>query len=160
MKRLVAACFVVPFFLAACSSGDSGGGPKRETAPTADWLVAGSAASCVESFSVENLAGRSWAFDGTITNVVPPKDPESEKPEDVVTEVTFAVDRWYKGGTGTTVTVLTYNSPGSVTSIGDIDPSIGARILASGEDVYLWGCGFSMVYTEENAQVFGQAFGE
>lgn len=107
-----------------------------------------------------NLAGRSWAFDGTITEVVPPKDPESEKPEDIVTEVTFAVNHWYKGGSGEAVTVLTYNSPGSVASTEDVDPSIGARILASGEDVYLWGCGFSMAYTEENAQLFGQAFEE
>lgn len=160
MKRSVAAFFVVPLVLAACSSGDSGDGPGRETAPRADWLLTGSAASCVEQFSVENLARRSWAFDGTITQVVPPKDPHGEKPEDIVTKVTFMVNRWYEGGQGETVTVLTYNSPGSVTSTANVDPSIGARILASGEDVYVWGCGFSMVYTEENAELFERAFGQ
>lgn len=53
-------------------------------------------------------------------------------------------------------TVKSYSRPSAVGSDGGPDPSIGARILASGEDVYL---GFSMPYTEENAQIFARAFG-
>jgi hypothetical protein len=56
---------------------------------------------CVEPFSVENLARRAFAFDGTITDITVPGDSE------LPTEVTFAVDRWYKGGEGSAITVKT-----------------------------------------------------
>ena len=155
VRTLVATMAAV--VLAGCAEGGSDSG-SRGPAPRADWLLAEEGASCVEEFTVENLAGRSWAFDGTITEVVPPRDPEGAKPADIVTHVTFEVNRWYKGGSGASVTVLTYASPGSVTSADDVDPSLGARILASGEDRYLWGCGFSMLYTKESARLFEEAF--
>jgi hypothetical protein len=126
----------------------------------ASWLTGNGTTqgSCVEQFSVDALASRSWAFDGTITEVVPAKDLESGAPEDIVTSVTFRVDRWYKGGSGDTVTVKTYNIPGVQASNEGPDPSVGARILASGEDDYIWGCGFSKPFSEENAGLFAQAF--
>lgn len=134
-------------------------GPVRARS-NASWLTGNGTTmgSCVEQFSAETLASRSWAFDGTITEVVRPIDPHSGAPEDILTSVTFRVDHWYKGGSGDTVTVKTYNTPGSQTSNGDPDPSIGARILASGEDDYIWGCGFSKPFNDENASVFAQAF--
>ena len=127
----------------------------------ASWLTDGSSStlSCVEEFTPENLARRSWAFDGTIIEVVPPVDLESPNPDEQVTLVTFRVTRWYTGGSDETVTVKTSNVPGGVTMNGDADPSIGARLLASGEAEYLWGCGFTMPYTEQDAAVFAAAFG-
>ena len=127
----------------------------------ASWLTDGSSStlSCVEEYTPENLARRSWAFDGTIVEVVPPVDLESPNPDDQVTSVTFRVNNWYTGGSGESVTVKTSNVPGGVTMNGDADPSIGARLLASGEDEYLWGCGFTMPYTEQDAAVFAAAFG-
>jgi hypothetical protein len=114
----------------------------------------------VEPFSVENLAGRDFAFDGTITDIVPPGDAESEE-EAGATEVTFQVHRWYKGGTGETVTVKTYEQPGVVTSMeGSLDLTVGTRLLASGDDVFLWSCGFTLRYTPANAQLFARAFGQ
>jgi len=127
----------------------------------ASWLTDGSSStlSCVEEYTPENLARRSWAFDGTIVEVVPPVDLESPNPDDQVTSVTFRVNNWYAGGSGESVTVKTSNVPGGVTMNGDADPSIGARLLASGEDEYLWGCGFTMPYTEQDAAVFAAVFG-
>ncbi len=114
-------------------------GPDRAQAD-ASWLTwSGVGASCVERFSVKALASRSWAFDGTIVDVVLPRDPES-------------------GGPGDTITVKTYSRPGELTSNEDVDGSVGARILAAGEDDFIWGgCGFSKPHTAENAALFATA---
>lgn len=157
VRTLVATMAAV--VLAGCAEGVSDGG-GRGPAPRADWLVEDNAARCVEEFSVENLGRRSWAFDGTVSDVIPPRDPEGNSPEDIVTRVTFSVNRWYKGGHSDTITVLTYHAPGVVSSVDNVDAAMGARILASGEDEYLWACGFSMPYTRENARLFRRAFGE
>jgi hypothetical protein len=141
--------------LAACANAprDFPRGPEER--PKASWPLDSANSSCVEQFSEDTLASRSWAFDGTIERVVVPEDPESQAP----TEVVFTVNRWYKGGSGSTITVKTYSRPGSVDSADGPDPSIGARVLASGEDVYLWSCGFSVPYTTENAVLFARVFG-
>lgn len=115
--------------------------------------------SCVEQFSLEALARRDFAFDGTVREVIPPQNPEAEGPA-AAGEVVFEVHRWYKGGAADSITLRTYELPGVITSIeGSLDLSIGSRLLASGDDVYLWSCGFSMPYTEGNAQLFEEAFG-
>ena len=82
---------VFTLLLVGCSSGGAGNGGKGDAAGAASWLTGGAAAKCVEQFSVGNLAGRSWAFDGSIKEVVPPRDLESGKPEDIQTTVTFDV---------------------------------------------------------------------
>jgi hypothetical protein len=135
------------------------GGPSGDVpGPTA--RGDGAAARCVERFSVETLAARDFAFDGTMAEVIPPGNAEAEGPA-AATEVIFEVHRWYKGGSGDTVTVKTYEQPGVVSSIeGSLDLTVGTRLLASGDDVFLWSCGFSLPYTEANAQLFAQAFGE
>jgi hypothetical protein len=115
--------------------------------------------SCVEQFSVETLARRDFAFDGTITEVLPPEDPEAQGPA-AATEVVFDVHRWYKGGVGDSITLKTYELPGAISSMeGSLDLSVGSRLLASGDDVFLWSCGFSMPYSEANAQIYQEAFG-
>ena len=166
MKRVAFALVAVSIVSVACGGPDPvnhtdapAPGSTAPRSPNADWLVGkASAASCVEQFSVKSLAKRSWAFDGTVTDVVPPRDEDSEEPEDIVTHVIFRVNRWFTGGQGETFTALTYDSPGSVSSAEGVDTAIGARILASGEDRYLWACGFSKVYTSKNARLFEQAF--
>lgn len=151
IAAVVAAGTVSAVVLTGGPSGDGPGPTDRGD---------GAAASCVEPFSVETLAARGFAFDGTITKVIQPEDPEAEGPA-AATEVIFEVHRWYKGGSGDTATVKTYEQPGVVSSIeGSVDLTVGTRLLASGDDVFLWSCGFSMPYTEANAQLFAQAFGE
>jgi hypothetical protein len=57
--------------------------------------------------------------------------------------------------------VKTYEQPGVISSIeASLDLTADTRLLASGDDVFLWSCGFSMPYTEANARLFAQAFGE
>ena len=147
--------FIVLLVLAACSSPQRSGPATGNPASRADWLLDDATASCVEQVGQETLAHRSWAFDGTIERVTVPDDAESQSP----TEVVFTVHHWYKGGSGPTSTVKTYTRPGSIGSDGGPDPSVGARILASGDDVYVWSCGFSVPYTDENAQMFTRVFG-
>jgi hypothetical protein len=141
--------------LAACSSPQRDGSGTSSPAPSAGWLFKEGTARCVEAVAEKTLARRSWAFDGTIERVIVPSDPEDQAP----TEVVFTVHRWFKGGSGAKATVKTYSRPDAVGSDGGPDPSIGARILASGVDVYLWSCGFSMPYSDENAQMFTRVFG-
>ncbi len=90
-------------------------------------------------------------------SVTPPANPESEDPNDQATFVEFEVSRWYTGGSGATVIVKTYGTPRERVLH---DLSVGARGLASGEDEYLWGCGFSMPFSEDNARLFDRAFGQ
>jgi hypothetical protein len=134
------------------------GGPSADVPGPTD--AGGSvAARCVEQFSFATLAARDFAFDGTITEVTPAENPEAEGA--AATEVTFQVHRWYKGGSGDTVTLKTYEQPGVVSSIEEsLDLTVGTRLLASGDDVFLWSCGFSMPYTAADARLFAQAFGE
>ncbi|MGH2572330.1 MAG: hypothetical protein ACRDGU_02390 [Actinomycetota bacterium] len=155
---LVAATLVV-VAAGAVSAVVLTGGPSADVSGPTD-RGGGAAASCVEQFSVDTLALRDFAFDGAISEVVPPANPEAEGPA-AATEVIFEVHRWYKGGSGDTATVKTYEQPGVISSVeGSLDLTVGTRLLASGDDVFLWSCGFSMPYTEANARLFAQAFGE
>ncbi|HYT80028.1 MAG TPA: hypothetical protein VEQ37_12390 [Actinomycetota bacterium] len=137
-------------FLVARSSGNLRG-PLGVNPPTST-QPPNSLGSCVEPVSVENLAHLDFAFDGTIRDIAVPED--SERP----TEVTFQVHRWYTRDRGSRVTVQTYERPGTVTSAGGPELAVGARLLASGDDVFLWGCGFTLPYTEANAELFDSAF--
>jgi hypothetical protein len=120
--------------------------------------IGGGMASCVEQFSVENLRKRAFAFDGVIRSISVP-ERESDQP----TLVTFEVTHWYKGGSGDGAELKTYERPGAITSasLGQHDPvqlQEGQRVLGSGEDDFLWSCGFSMLYTQNNAELFRAAF--
>lgn len=137
-------------------TGGPSDGPSGSTDGRGGGTVLG---SCAEPFSVESLAARGFAFDGTITEVVPPADPEAVGPA-AAAEVVFEVHRWYAGGGGDTITLKTYELPGVISSVeGSLDLSVGSRLLASGDDVFLWSCGFSMPWTEASAQLFEDAFG-
>jgi hypothetical protein len=108
--------------------------------------------SCAFEFSPENLAERQFAFDGSVAEI---EEPEAL---DAPYEVVFEVTRWYAGGEGTTVTVKTYDVSGTSLA-GDLGLEEGQRILASGDDGFLWGCGFSMPYSDQDAGVFQDVFG-
>jgi len=118
----------------------------------------GSAASCVETYSLSRLGGRDFAFDGTVTAIEEPP-LESNEP----TLVTFAVSHWYKGGSGDQVQLKTYDRPGTISSVSIGEESgahleVGERILASGDEDFLWDCGFSMLYSAHNEAIFKAAF--
>lgn len=116
-------------------------------------LRSGLAAKCVEGYSPVAVAKRSFAFDGTITTIGPAR---SNRPGVALplAGVTFRVNKWFRGGTLSTVTIdmeapdITAEDP--LPSYG-----IGTRLLVSGEPRWggapldaaiAWSCGFTRYY--------------
>lgn len=94
----------------------------------------GGAASCVEFYSLESLANRDAAFDGTVESV----DGDT---------VTFTVNRWYRGGEGEATTRRGALVLGGFTSAGpgvSIEP--GSHLLVAGDEDFAWGCGFTQPF--------------
>jgi hypothetical protein len=118
--------------------------PQRP-GPDASWLLGETQVRCVEQYSPSTLQNRSWAFEGVITAAEGPADPTGEDPGQGTSTVTFDVDRWFWGGPGEQISLRTYASPSSV---GDVDDSVGAHLLVSGEEDFLWSCGFTKPFTE------------
>ena len=89
---------------------------------------------CVEAYSLETLANRTIAFDGTV---------ESMSGDDV----TFTIHTPYRGVSGANVTLTAQGMNG--TSIIAVDGAlfeVGKRYLVSGDERFAWGCGFSQPY--------------
>lgn len=103
--------------------------------------------SCVESYTLNNLSRRAFAFDGTIERITAASPTAGPVLPEYVS-ATFVVNEWFRGGSDTRVTIT---MPGS----GDrFDPTlvyeIGSRLLVSGEprwggepldDPVAWSCG-------------------
>ena len=122
----------------------SGGGGSSTTATpdvagTQDTeLGGGFAALCVELYSPETLRNRQFAFDGTVESISG-------------TNATFSVNRAYKGDVGDTIT-LEAGGMLAITSVNEEGTlEVGGRYLVSGDDTFLWTCGFSQPYSEELA---------
>jgi hypothetical protein len=132
-------------------------GPRAvATDPTTNPAVVGPGQGrCVEGFTPKTLAEREIAFDGTVVATGP-----GEYNGNRLTEVTFEVNRWFKGGDRPLVTLMTYSTPGAVTSVGGGLPlEKGSRLLVSGDGGFIWECGgFSQPYSEAGARLFAQAF--
>jgi hypothetical protein len=142
LAAAVAAVAIVAAIGLVVSSAD------RDTeAPRADasWLVAQGIGSCVEQYSVGTLAERGYAFEGVITDVAGPSDPSSPDPADPTTTVTFEVVRWFWGGSGPSAERRTYSL---ASSAGELDASIGARLLVAGDEDFIWSCGFTQPATD------------
>jgi hypothetical protein len=158
-RRVFAVAAIAVVGLAACSdggetfSGSTGGTAADElTDPIVAEDGSSGLGSCAFEFSPDTLAERQFAFDGTVSDIVEPVA------EDAPYDVVFDVTHWYAGGDGSIVTVQTYDVSGSSLA-GDLGLEEGERILASGDDGYLWGCGFSVPYSDQDAGVFEGAFG-
>ena len=117
------------------------------------------AASCAFEYSPSTLAARSWAFDGTLESVGTVVDSQLGE----VASATFKVNRWYKGGSGDTVTVLYESGP-----ISEFAPEAGsgARLLVAGEPRWggqpldgpvAWGCGFTQSWSQDAADTWAAA---
>lgn len=89
---------------------------------------------CVEAYSLENLARRTIAFDGTVSSISGD-------------EVTFAVNSAYRGVTGSSITLTAQGMGGtSIVSVDSPAFEVGGRYLVSGEEHFAWGCGFTQPY--------------
>jgi hypothetical protein len=139
--------------------------PSRTgTSPAPRGAVFGSAAmSCVEDYSLRNLAARRFAFDGEIVSIGPSAIPDD--PTDTYLLVTFRVNHWYRGGAGEWITVAMM-SPDANMEAADTY-RVGSRLLVTGEDraggelltnPIVWGCGFTRWYGEADAADWASVF--
>ncbi|WP_020389272.1 hypothetical protein [Kribbella catacumbae] len=93
-------------------------------------LNPGQSTSCVESYTLTNLAHRTFAFDGTVESITPVAEPPDARFGRA--EATFVVNQWFRGGAGARVTVI---MPGSGDwPKNDLTYRAGTRLLVSGEN--------------------------
>ena len=108
----------------------------------------GTMASCIV-FSEEQLARAPIAFDGTVTSI------EGDS-------VTLAVEHWYRGGDGDSVTVHAPDLAGAQALVGAVGFEEGGRYLVSADDVsgeiVPAVCGFTVTYSDDMAETFERAF--
>jgi hypothetical protein len=89
---------------------------------------------CVETYSVETLDDRDFAFDGTVSLI----DGDS---------VTFAINDAFWGDLAESITLEAAGMTGtSVTSADGPALIPGERYLVAGDDQFVWGCGFTQPY--------------
>ncbi len=130
--------------------------------------------SCAELYSLETLARRGIAFDGTVTAVELRDDPVMGGEEMKTPWVTFKVNRWYCGGERNTYSMWAYISPiagedGTTMMYSDgVRASEGIRLLVAGEqrdagphpeEGIAWSCGFTQPYSPEAATEWEAALG-
>lgn len=114
-------------------------GGANEPAPIAaddPNTASGSMLMCVEIYSLETLAAREVAFDGTLTSI----DGDL---------MTFEVNEAFRGVEGDTVTI----GGGGVVAgdpalVGGPALQVGDRALVAGDAEFAWGCGFTQAYDE------------
>lgn len=165
--------------LSACGSGESESteSPQSvdatagETASSARAgnesgpLPDGGAASCIESYSLETLRNRDFAFDGTVVGMGPSVSDRGDEGDLNLAGITFEVREWFVGGDADEVTV-DLQTVGEGTAEEDLPFRVGTRLLMSGEPRWggapldspiAWGCGFSRYYDEETAKAWRES---
>ena len=125
-------------------------------------------ASCVESYDVgASVAGRAFAFDGTVA-AIGPASTDREGLDSGLVGVRFEVNEWFAGGNPDTV-VVDLTQP-DLPGLDEVPPAygVGTRLLVSGEprwggapldDPIAWGCGFTRYYDEATAGSWRAEFG-
>lgn len=169
MKRALAPAALL-WLLTACGDGASLSEVAAPASPTPSAAVIAasdgrtgpisddSRASCVQMYSAAALPQRAFAFDGTVTGIGTGSTNKRDMGHLDTVAVTFAVNEWFKGGFGSTVTV-DLMSPGSHSPDGE-PPAYeeGTRMLVSGEprwggepleDPIAWTCGGWTRYYEQ-----------
>ena len=95
------------------------------------------------AFSLDELAMRDFAFDGTVTAV------DGDR-------VTFTVNSSFIGDASGSVT-LTAPDTSQTALEGGIPLEQGGRYLVSGDDGIVWGCGFTQAYSDAAAAEWASA---
>jgi len=91
-------------------------------------------AACVETYSLDSLGRRSFAFDGAVSAI----DGD---------EVTFDVNEAFRGVGSDPITLITTGMTGSVvSSVGGPTLMPGGRYLVAGDDRFAWACGFTQYF--------------
>lgn len=105
----------------------------------------GASARCVEQYGLDTLGNREVAFAGTIESI----DGD---------DATFAVDDWYRGGDGETVTLAGAGVLTGRTSVSDAAFAPGDRVLVAGDGGFAWPCGFTQAYDDAVAEDWAEVF--
>ncbi|TYP83824.1 hypothetical protein [Blastococcus xanthinilyticus] len=119
--------------------------------------------SCALEYGPAAVGRLDFAFAGAVVDIGPAVTTRSGlpgPPEDLV-GVTFAVEEWFSGGSGDTVTVdlpAPYDPASGSSTPGPVY-GVGSRLLVSGADRWegpprepiAWLCGFTRYYDEETA---------
>ncbi len=164
------------FALSACAidsdsdliSGSDTSGMDDPTDERAGPLPDGGGGSCVESYSTDTLADRSFAFDGIVLATGSSVSEEGDESDLELPSATFEVREWYVGGTDDQVTVdMQTVTPSPEVPEPAVAYGIGSRLLISGEPRWggssldapiAWGCEFSRYYDEKTATTWRQTF--
>jgi len=126
------------------SIGSPGAGPGVVPDPSGPPAIA----SCVEQFSLESLARRDFAFDGTVVSI------NGEN-------VTFRVDEAFRGLAAGDVTLTATGMTGTaISSAGGPNLVVSGRYLVAGSDRFVWACGFTQDYDASVAATWRQALGD
>jgi hypothetical protein len=161
----VAAVAAGSVLLPTPSDAPAGNGSANVAADRHGALPDSRNADCAFTGSPAEVAARPMSFDGTVTAVGAPIT-DQPTPEDGYLPVTFAVNEWFRGGAGTSVTVAMRPplAPGEVA--GEPRPSygVGTRLLVSGEQgapalggMLANGCGFTRYYDQQTATAWRNA---
>jgi len=104
----------------------------------------GGAAGICLAYSVEELANRDFAFDGTLTAI----DGD---------QATFTVNESFIGELAGSVTLTAPVSSEDISFEGGTELVPGERYLVSGDDGIVWGCGFTQPYSDSLAAEWASA---
>lgn len=153
---------VLAFVLTACADDGSSDTSDRPRASRTGSLPDNGSASCVESYTPQAVAARSFAFDGEIVKIGPSVSDRGDGGDLNLPGVTFKVHEWFAGGKTDIVTV-DIQSPATGSGLskdGDDAYGVGSRLLVSGEARWggsplnhpiAWACGFSRYFDPETA---------
>ena len=124
--------------------------PPPPPTPTSAAVTSSTIGSCIEKYSIDNVKKRAYAFDGVVRNIERGSEPNPDR-------VTFDVREWFKGGSGNTAvrraTGFTF-----MTSAGGSPHAVGQRLLVTGDEDFVWECGFTQPYDERVAADWRAAF--
>ena len=129
-------------------------------------LASSAAVSCVKEYSPREVAQRSFAFDGVVTEIGPGTTNREGGGQLRLSSVTFAVNEWFSGGSTETVTVqMLPPTPDGMSAETGQSYDVGSRLLVSGEP--RWGdpdpltdaiasdtCGFTRYWDPETADAW------
>ncbi len=132
-------------------------------------LASGAAVSCFKEYSPREVAHRSFAFDGIVTEIGPGTTNREGEGQLRLSSVTFAVNEWFSGGSteSATVDMLPPTPDGTSAETGQ-SYDVGTRLLVSGEprwggvdplaDAIAWDtCGFTRYWDQETADAWRAA---
>ncbi len=133
-------------------SGDVAEEPTSDDGVATDPGAAGesSVTSCVESYDLDTLDNREYAFDGTVESV------EGN-------DMTFTVNEWFAAttvdGTADTVTLDHQGYAGMLFAPDGPSLEPGTRVLVAGDGGFVWSCGFTQLHDAALADQWRTALG-